>query len=114
MDKLARHRQQVIPGKEHGVASRDDNPLVGRRQGRRQAMGTMRRVLTVVAPPPLAHRGTIQVVLAGQFARRLGGFAPLLAHRRRGPRIFRPVQIQGSPASGRSVPWSGEVRYQCD
>jgi hypothetical protein len=54
----------------------------------RQAMGTMRGILTVVAAPPLAHRGAIQVVLAGQFAFRLVGFTPLLVNRGRGPRIF--------------------------
>ncbi len=45
-----------------------------------QAMGTMRRILTLVAPPPLEHHGAIQVVLAGQFSLRLGRFAPLLAN----------------------------------
>ncbi len=38
--------------------------------------------------PPLAHRGAILVVLAGQFALRLGGFAQLLTNRGHGARIF--------------------------
>ena len=78
-----------------------------------QAMGTMRRILTAIPPPPFAYRGTIQVVLAGQFALRRGGFAQFLAHRGRGPRIFMQVQIQGSPASGQSLPWSCALRYAC-
>ena len=53
-----------------------------------QAMGTMRRILTAIPPPPFAYRGTIQVVLAGQFALRLGGFAQLLTNRGHGARIF--------------------------
>ena len=45
MDTFARHRQQVISGEKQGVASRDDDPLWGRSQGRMKAMGTMRRIL---------------------------------------------------------------------
>ena len=68
IEELARHRQQVIQGQEQGFTQLDDDPFLGRREGRLQAMGTMRRILTVITAPPLAYRGAVQVVLAGQFA----------------------------------------------
>ena len=100
MEELARHRQQVIQGQEQGGAQLDNDQLLGRGERGVQTMGTMSGIRAVVASPPVTHCGAIQVVLAGQFPFRLGGFAQFLADGRCGTRVFMPIQIHRWPVSG--------------